>query len=157
MFEENPNVLYAERDYELRAFMAPPPADPPADEPPAEEPPEEKPIDPKLSEQWGLNNEGQTGGNSDADINAPQMWENISGEKDVIIAVIDTGIDYNHPDLVDNMWVNPGEIAGNGIDDDGNDVVDDIHGYNAVSDNGDMLIPPSTEIICPVTYLDLAK
>ena len=54
-----------------------------------------------------------------------------------MVGVIDTGIDYNHPDLAANMWTNPGEIAGNGIDDDGNGYVDDIHGYDFVNNDGD--------------------
>ena len=57
--------------------------------------------------------------------------------RDIIVGVVDTGIDYNHPDLAANMWVNPGEIAGNGIDDDGNGFVDDVHGYDFANDDGD--------------------
>lgn len=53
--------------------------------------------------------------------------------------MIDTGIDYNHPDLKANVWVNPGELPGDGKDNDGNGVADDLHGYNAFSDNGDPL------------------
>jgi len=90
---------------------------------------------------WGLHNEGQTGGKADADIDAPEAWQIHTGRSQAegghITAVIDTGVDYNHPDLKANMWVNPGEIAGNGIDDDGNGVIDDVHGYNAFADNGD--------------------
>jgi subtilisin family serine protease len=97
--------------------------------------------DPDASKLWGLHNEGQTGGKADADIDAPEAWQIHTGRNQAqggpIIAVIDTGIDYNHPDLVANMWVNPGEIAGDGIDNDGNGVIDDIHGYNANGDNGD--------------------
>lgn len=90
------------------------------------------------SRLWGLNNTGQNGGKVNADINAPEAWKQHVGRNDgPIIAVIDTGIDYNHPDLKDNMWVNTGEIPGNGIDDDGNGVVDDVYGYNAFADSGD--------------------
>jgi subtilisin family serine protease len=92
---------------------------------------------------WGMNNEGQTGGKVDADIDAPEAWQLHTGRSQAegahITAVIDTGVDYNHPDLKDNIWVNPGEIAGDGIDNDGNGVIDDVHGYNAYSDNGDPL------------------
>ena len=55
----------------------------------------------------------------------------------VLVGVIDTGVDYNHPDLAANIWTNPGEIAGNGIDDDGNGYIDDVHGYDFVNNDGD--------------------
>jgi subtilisin family serine protease len=64
-------------------------------------------------------------------INVLPAWEQTKGE-DVVVAVIDTGAQINHPDLQANIWTNPGEIAGNGIDDDGNGVVDDVHGYETV-------------------------
>lgn len=97
--------------------------------------------DPDASKLWGLHNEGQTGGKVDADIDAPEAWSIHTGRSQAegghITTVIDTGVDYNHPDLKANMWVNPGEIPGNGIDDDGNGVIDDVHGYNAFDDTGD--------------------
>ena len=97
--------------------------------------------DPEFSKLWGMHNEGQTGGKVDADIDAPEAWQIHTGRTQAegahITAVIDSGIDYNHPDLAANMWVNPGEIAGDGIDNDGNGVIDDVHGYNAFADNGD--------------------
>jgi hypothetical protein len=70
-------------------------------------------------------------------INAPQAWDDHVGDPDFVIAIIDTGIDYNHQDLAANMWVNPGEISGNGQDDDGNGYIDDIYGYDFVANNGD--------------------
>ena len=86
---------------------------------------------------WGLHNTGQDGGQPDADIDAPEAWAVHSGRRDApVVAVIDTGVDYNHPDLKDNLWVNSGEIPGNGKDDDGNGVVDDIHGFNAFERTG---------------------
>lgn len=94
------------------------------------------PNDPQFSQLYGLNNTGQTGGRVDADIDAPEAWERATGTGTTLVAVIDTGIDYNHPDLAANVWTNPGEIAGNGRDDDGNGYIDDIHGYNFVSNNG---------------------
>ncbi|MCB0339801.1 MAG: S8 family serine peptidase, partial [Bdellovibrionales bacterium] len=70
-------------------------------------------------------------------IEAPQAWDRTTGDEGLVIAVIDTGVDYSHPDLADNMWVNPGEIADNGIDDDKNGYIDDVHGINAITDTGD--------------------
>ncbi len=74
-----------------------------------------------------------------ARIDAPKAWAEGTGDrsKAPLIAVVDSGIDYLHPDLAANVWTNPGEIPGNGIDDDGNGVVDDVHGYNAASKTGD--------------------
>lgn len=70
--------------------------------------------------------------------NIDKVWENgTTGAPSQIVAIIDTGIDYNHPDLAANMWVNPGEIAGNGIDDDGNGFVDDVYGYDFINNDGD--------------------
>ena len=97
--------------------------------------------DPDASKLWGLHNEGQTGGKVDADIDAPEAWQIHTGRTQAqgghITTVIDTGVDYNHPDLKANMWVNPGEIPGDGIDNDGNGVIDDVHGYNAFANTGD--------------------
>lgn len=90
--------------------------------------------DSRLNEQWGLINTGQVIGNTigtpGADIHAQQAWDLSVGSRNVIVAVIDTGLDVTHPDLARNVWVNPGEIAGNGIDDDGNGFVDDVNGFN---------------------------
>jgi subtilisin family serine protease len=94
------------------------------------------PNDPSYSQLWGLHNTGQTGGTADADIDAPEAWDITTGSSNVIVGVIDTGIDYTHPDLVNNMWINTGEIPGNGIDDDGNGYIDDVHGYDFAYDDG---------------------
>lgn len=96
------------------------------------------PDDPSFSEQWGLDNDGLPFGQDDADIDAPEAWELTTGSREVIIAVIDSGIDYNHPDLAANIWQNQDEIAGNGIDDDDNGYIDDIRGYNFAADNADV-------------------
>lgn len=95
------------------------------------------PNDPRFDELWGLNNEGQTGGTADADIDAVEAWTISTGSRDVVVGVIDTGIDYSHSDLASNMWVNTSEIAGDGIDNDGNGFIDDIHGINAITNTGD--------------------
>ncbi|HEY2497399.1 MAG TPA: S8 family serine peptidase [Candidatus Angelobacter sp.] len=71
-------------------------------------------------------------------VNAPAAWDTAQGDG-VVVAVIDTGIDYNHPDLADNIWTNPNEIAGNFFDDDGNGFVDDFHGWNFVNNTNDPL------------------
>lgn len=87
---------------------------------------------------WAMDNNGRRNGVAGADISALDAWNISVGSKNgPLIAVIDTGIDYKHPDLAANMWINPGEIPGDGIDNDGNGVVDDVHGYNAFADNGD--------------------
>lgn len=102
------------------------------------------PTDPQFGQLWGLINTGsnEPGGRSPgqlgADIDAARAWSLTTGSRQVKIAVIDTGIDYNHPDLVDNMWTNEAEKNGQpGVDDDGNGYVDDIHGYDFANDDGD--------------------
>ena len=94
------------------------------------------PNDTEFDQLWGLDNTGQTGGTADADIDAPEAWDLTTGNGQVV-GVIDSGVDYTHPDLINNMWINPGEIAGNGIDDDGNGYIDDVHGYDFVNNDGD--------------------
>ena len=90
---------------------------------------------------WGLENTGQSirgnTGTSDADIDAPEAWTQLNNPPKVLVGIIDTGVDYNHEDLSAHIWTNPGEIAGDGIDNDGNGYVDDVHGYNTQKNNGD--------------------
>ena len=94
------------------------------------------PDDLDFPTQYGLNNTGQSGGLAGADIDAPAAWDLSSGS-DVVVGVIDTGVDYTHPDLAANMWVNPFEVAGNGVDDDKNGFVDDVHGADFADLDGD--------------------
>ena len=86
------------------------------------------PNDSSFSQLWGLSSVGAEAG---------PAWDVTTGSSDVVVAVIDSGVNYNHPDLIANMWVNPQEIPGNGIDDDRNGYVDDIHGISAVNGSGD--------------------
>ena len=95
------------------------------------------PNDPLFSRLYALRNTGQTGGPVGADIDATAAWNVTTGSQAVFVGVIDTGIDYTHPDLAANIWTNPGEIAGNGFDDDANGFVDDVHGYDFANDDGD--------------------
>jgi subtilisin family serine protease len=97
------------------------------------------PNDPSFSSLWGLHNTGQSGGLADADIDAPEAWQTTTGSRSVVIAVIDTGVDYTHRDLAANAWRNPGEIAGDGLDNDGNGFVDDVHGWDFANSDADPL------------------
>jgi subtilisin family serine protease len=94
------------------------------------------PNDPEFGKLWGLRNQGQADaagqvGTAGSDVNLLPLWQRgLTGSKNVVVAVIDTGIDWTHPDLVDNLYTNTSEVAGNGKDDDGNGFIDDIHGWN---------------------------
>ncbi len=92
-------------------------------------------TDPRFSEQWPLSNSGQTGGSTGADIDVAGAWAIERGDPGVIVAVIDSGVDLDHPDLVDRLWRNPGETGSNGIDDDGNGLIDDTMGWDFVGDD----------------------
>ena len=112
-YKKNPNVAYAEPNYLYYAQAI-------------------IPDDTEFSNLWGLDNA------SDTDINAPEAWDITTGAPNVVVAVIDSGIDYNHGDLAANMWVNVDEANGlPNVDDDGNNFVDDIHGYDFYNDDGD--------------------
>ena len=89
------------------------------------------PDDPSYPNLWGLDS------SNDIDINAPEMWQQTTGSSNVVVAVLDSGIDYTHPDLAANMWRNPGEIPGNGIDDDGDGYIDDIYGIDVINHDSD--------------------
>ena len=97
--------------------------------------------DPQLLDQWSLNNEGEAvngikGMLAGSDVNAYKAWEMCAGDPSIIVAVLDEGVMHTHPDLHANMWVNPKETLGAGVDADGNGYVDDVHGYNFVRGKG---------------------
>jgi len=118
----NGDVLYAELNYRLHL---------------AESNPATVPDDFEFAQLWAMQNTGQTGGKAGADISATQAWGLSTGDQRVVVAVLDTGVDYFHPDLSGNMWINVAEVEGNGLDDDGNGYIDDVHGYDFVSQDGD--------------------
>lgn len=96
------------------------------------------PNDAMFGLQWHHENSGRNGGTPDADIDTPLAWDITQGSKDRVIAVIDFGFETEHKDLVDNLWVNPGETAGDGADNDSNSLVDDVHGWNFHESNNDL-------------------
>jgi subtilisin family serine protease len=106
----NPNVVYAEPNYIIQAF--------------------DVPNDPLFNQLYALHSIGQTGGTIDVDIDALEAWQLPYGNAAVVVGIIDSGVDYDHPDLADKIWSNTGEIPGNGIDDDHNGYVDDIRGWD---------------------------
>lgn len=80
--------------------------------------------DPHVFRQWYLDH-----------IDAPPAWDTTTGSRDIVVAVLDTGVDVDHPDLADNVWLNGDEIGGDGIDNDGNGFVDDVHGWDFIDDD----------------------
>ncbi|MBL9190377.1 MAG: S8 family serine peptidase [Opitutaceae bacterium] len=94
------------------------------------------PNDSSFGRQWGLANNGANNGIAGADIGATSAWDLRTDASNAIVAVIDSGVRLDHPDIVANLWRNPREIPGNGIDDDRNGYIDDVHGINAIARNG---------------------
>lgn len=119
IYANDPNVDIAEPNYIIRA--------------------QAMPNDNDFSQQWGLYNTGQsvsgTIGTPGNDMDAPQAWDIITDSTEVIVAILDTGCDTNHLDLAANIWRNPGEIAGDGIDNDRNGYIDDVHGWDFADGN----------------------
>jgi subtilisin family serine protease len=126
-----PDVEYVEPNYTISLDPEPKGAIPPSylDSATA------GPNDPMFGDQWSLDNKGQRGGLDKADISALAAWEKTKGSDKVVVAVLDSGVDYTHPDLVNNMWVRPPGMAR--YSDDQLGTVDDAHGFNAINDTGD--------------------
>ena len=117
-YQHDPNVEYAEPNYIIHKAA--------------------EPSDQYFNNLWGLNNTGQNGGVSDADIDAPEAWDITTGSHDVVIAVVDSGIAKNHPDLSGNIWRNSGETnCSDGIDNDGNGYIDDCNGWDFIGNDND--------------------
>ena len=93
------------------------------------------PHDPQFNDQWALANSGQRGGKQGADISATLAWATTTGSEDVVVAVLDSGVDYTHEDLVENMWVRPAEMDPYHDSDLG--TIDDVNGYNAIDSASD--------------------
>jgi subtilisin family serine protease len=90
------------------------------------------PNDPQFNSLWGLSNP------NNVDVDAPEAWTVARGNPSIIVAVVDSGIDLNHPDLAGAIWTNPNETAGNGIDDDGDGKVDDVYGWNFITNTSNV-------------------
>jgi hypothetical protein len=119
LYKNDPNVEYVEPNYKLYGLDL-------------------FPNDVRFGDLWGLHNTGQTGFTFDADIDAPEAWQFTTGSDKVVVAVIDSGVDYSHEDLSENMWVNVAERDGTpGEDDDANGYVDDVYGIDAVNGDAD--------------------
>lgn len=108
-----------------------------------------RPSDPELDMEWGLDNTGQpvegVSGTADADIDAPEAWDLTTGSSAVTVGILDTGVDSLHPDIAPNLWANPGESGGgresDGVDNDANGLVDDVHGWDFVNGDADPADP----------------
>ncbi len=119
MFNKANGILYAQPDYEIKLLST-------------------ISDDPRFDELWGMHNTGQSGGTIDADIDAPEAWDISTGSSEVIVALLDTGVDYTHIDLAANIWVNETELNGSpGVDDDDNGYIDDIRGWDFADDDSD--------------------
>ncbi len=116
-YSQDPDVEYAEPNYIVKLDAIP--------------------NDGGFNNLWGLNNTGQTGGTPDADIDAPEAWDIVTGSNNIVIAVIDSGVAYNHPDLSGNIWRNTGETScTDSVDNDSNDYIDDCYGWDFIDNDG---------------------
>ncbi|HEY6201225.1 MAG TPA: S8 family serine peptidase [Candidatus Binatia bacterium] len=112
-YRKSSAVLYAEPNYRVESLGLP--------------------NDPSFTIQWNLRNTGQNGGTPGADTHALEAWNITTGSSAVVIAVIDTGVDYTHQDLAANMWRNDADCNNNGSDDDGNGYIDDCYGIDSAN------------------------
>ncbi len=121
VYAQDPDVEIAEPNYLLEAQVFP--------------------DDTSFSQQWGLYNTGQVVGGyvgtPGVDVKGPEAWDITTGDPSVIVAVVDTGCDIDHPDLAGNIWTNAGEVDGDGIDNDGNGYIDDVNGWDFVDNDND--------------------
>ena len=131
LYQSEEDVLYAEPNYIRRTFVVP--------------------NDPQFSDQWGLHNTGQlistTSGTPGADIRASEAWGIVREAPEVILVLIDSGVDYTHPDLDGNIWNNPGEVPFDGNDDDGNGYIDDVRGWNFIGTQDSDACPSTCECV----------
>ena len=95
------------------------------------------PNDPLFPDQWHLDNTGQGGGTTDADVDAPEAWDITTGSSSIAVAIIDDGVEKTHEDLSARIYVNPGEVADDGIDNDANGYVDDVSGWDFSNNDAD--------------------
>ena len=93
------------------------------------------PNDPQFIQQWALANDGQDGGKEGADISAMRAWATTTGDDDIVVAVLDSGVDYTHSDLINNIWIRPVSIER--YEDRQIGSIEDLHGYNAIENSGD--------------------
>ncbi len=132
-----PGIMYAQKDWIYYLDSAP-----------------VIPNDKHFDKMWGLHNENcqyrdpemQGDPIDDADIDMPEAWVISTGSEEIIVAVIDSGCYIDHPDLADNIWVNPGEIPGNGIDDDKNGYIDDINGWDFYNNDNSVFDPDERDM-----------
>src|SRR5690349_6000580 len=122
-YSKLPEVEYAEPNYEIKLDENEGPLVPVL------------PHDPQFEDQWALSNSGQQGGKKGADISAPLAWAKTTGSQDVVVAVLDTGVDYNHEDLAGNMWTRPDTMAP--YHDNELGTIDDENGFNAIDNAAD--------------------